>query len=158
MKKENKESKLKLKENKPEYETDKEITYDENKTAENIEIILNYAPKYGSVLAVIDEENNKREGISKISPDKLNTLQSKFDCIIVDLNKTLINEKADTQAAMLLRITDYLKPGGHIFVPPSTYKYMPNDRIGTEVLLKTADLTIELPFNDLDGFIIASKI
>ena len=138
-------------------ETDKEITYDENKTAENIERILNTAPEYGSVLAVIDEDNNEHEGISEISFDKLNNLKSKFDCIIVDLNKTLINEKADTQAAMLLRITDYLKTGGAIFVPPSTYKYMPSTRIGTEVLLATAGLTIELPFNDLDGFIVASK-
>ena len=138
-------------------ETDKEITYDENKTAENIEIILNTAPKYGSVLAIIDEDNNEHERISEISPDKLNNLQSKFDCIIVDLNKSLINEKADTQAAMLLRITDYLKTGGSIFVPPSTYKYMPSARMGTEVLLKTAGLTIELPFNELDGFIVASK-
>ena len=138
-------------------ESDNIITYDENKTAQNMDAILDVLPNYGSVLVVSDNDNNDREEVFKISADKLNTLKSKFDCIIVDLNKTLINKKADSQAALILNITDYIKNGGVIFIPPSTYKYLPESRLGTEVLLTSAGLTLEMPVNELDGFVLASK-
>ena len=138
-------------------ESDNIITYDENKTARNMDAILDALPNYGSVLVVGDDDNNDRKEVFRISADKLNTIKSKFDCIIVDLSKTLINKKADSQAALILNITDYIKNGGVIFIPPSTYKYLPKDRLGTEVLLTSAGLTLEMPFNNLEGFVLASK-
>ena len=137
-------------------ETNEEITYNENETSKNLEQVLDTLPEYGSVL-LLSDKTYKRNSVFQISADEINDLKSNFDCIIVDLVKTFINHKAEDRVLQILKIIPHLKNGGIIFIPPSTYKYLPNGRIGAESLLKSANLKLELPMTNLAGFIIATR-
>ncbi len=57
----------------------------------------------------------------------------------------------------MLNIIDKVKVGGFIFIPHSSYQYLPNERIGAEALVKALGLKLELPLQDFKKVTIASK-
>ena len=73
------------------------------------------------------------------------------------MNKSIINKKDDEVAKLMLKIIDRVRLGGFIFIPQSSYQYVPNGRIGAEALIKVLDLKLELPLQDFKKAVIASK-
>lgn len=57
----------------------------------------------------------------------------------------------------ILNIFSYLKVGGVIFIPKSTYDYVPGGRKGVEALVKNLGLNIEAPPFGIKDAVIASK-
>ena len=138
------------------YESSKKTTIDENETFDDIKSLLNKILAYGVTLFVTD---NVFEDINvlQISPDRIDDISGEFNCVVVNLNKSIINKKDDEISLLLLKIINKVKNGGLIFIPESTYQYVPNRRIGVEALIKVLDLEILLPLHDMIGFIIAQK-
>lgn len=84
-------------------------------------------------------------------------MSEEFNCVVVNLNKSIINKKDDEVSYLFLKIINKVKKGGLIFIPESTYQYVNNGRIGVEALIKVLDLEIQMPLHDISGFIIAQK-
>ena len=110
---------------------EKKTSFDEKEDYEDLKSILNKIQAYGLTLFVTEEV---------------------FDDI--DLMQVL---KDDEVANLMLNIIDKVKVGGFIFIPHSSYQYLPNERIGAEALVKALGLKLELPLQDFKKVTIASK-
>ena len=93
----------------------------------------------------------------QVLPDEIDSIKSEFDCIVVNLDESIVNENDDIIAHLILKIIEKVKTGGIILIPKSTYQYIPNGRIGVEALIRVLDLKLELPIYDLKGCVVASK-
>lgn len=123
---------------------------------DDVKDILNMITAYGSTLFVTDnvfEEMN----ILQVSPEDIDSVNGEFDCVVLNLNTSILNKKDDQVAYMLLNMIHKVKQGGLIFIPQSTYQYVSNGKIGVEAFIKILDLKIELPLHGITGFIIAKK-
>ena len=58
---------------------------------------------------------------------------------------------------LLLKIFDKAKFGGLIFIPKTTYEFIPSSRLGAEALLRLLDYDLQLPIHKLNRMIIALK-
>ena len=111
---------------------------------------------FGSALLVTEE---KFEGlnIKQVTADNLDEINGKFDCVIVNLNESIRNESAEKVSRKFIDIFDRVKVGGLIFIPNTTYEFLPNGRLGAEALMKLLDFTLEMPMHKLTKMIVASK-
>ncbi len=58
---------------------------------------------------------------------------------------------------VILNILKRIRVGGIVFIPETTYKYVPGQRKGIEALMIDLDLRIEVPPYGVDAGVIASK-
>lgn len=58
---------------------------------------------------------------------------------------------------LIIDLFSYIKIGGLVFIPKSTYDYLPGCRKGTEAIIKNSDFNIEVPPFGIKNAIIASK-
>ena len=129
---------------------------DENETYEDVKYILKAISAYGSILFITDETFDDIQ-LLQVAPDELNDVNGIFDCVVLNLNKSVINQKDDSITALLLDILKKVNTGGFIFIPETTYQYLPGGRIGVEALIKAFDLKLEVTLNNLQRVVIASK-
>ena len=129
---------------------------DDNEIFNGIESLMNEIKAYGTPLLVTDTHFDDLN-ISQVSIDDLDEIKGTFDCVVINLNKSLSDMKDDEIAKRFLDIFDKVKFGGLIFIPKTTYAFMPNSRLGAEALLRVLDFKIELPIHKLNRMVIASK-
>lgn len=129
---------------------------DDNEIFNGIESLMNEIKAYGTPLLVTDTHFDDLN-ISQVSIDDLDEIKGTFDCVVINLNKSLSDMKDDEIAKRFLDIFDKVKFGGLIFIPKTTYAFMPNSRLGAEALLRALDFKIELPIHKLNRMVIASK-
>jgi hypothetical protein len=96
--------------------------------------------------------------LSQVTEENLDDVKGKFNCVVINLNRSLVDKKDDEIAQLFLNILDKVKFGGLVFIPNTTYDYMPNSRLGAEALVKVLDFKIEMPLHKLNRMIIASRI
>ncbi|WP_407393828.1 ATP-grasp domain-containing protein [Methanobrevibacter sp.] len=135
---------------------DKETEIDEDEAFKDIHYLLENAPVYGTTLFVTDSIFDDVD-LLQVTPDKLDALNGEFDCVVVNLNKSILDKKDDYIANLFLKIFNKVRLSGLIFIPKSTYGLLPNGRVGAEALVRVMDLKIELPLHNLPRMIIASK-
>ena len=117
--------------------------------------LLDAGEIYGTTLFVTDQKIDRT--CVQVGLDEISALHATYDCVIVNLNSSMVNKKEDEIAEIFLDIFTKVKVGGLIFVPKTTYQCLMSKRRGMEALLRTLNLRIELPPNGVDGVIIASK-
>lgn len=137
-------------------ESSKRNDLDENDGLDDVKNILNMITAYGSTLFVTDNVFDEID-ILQVSPDDIGNVKGEFDCVVLNLNTSILNKKDDQIAYMLLDMINKVKQGGLIFIPQSTYQYVSNGKVGVEAFIKILDLKIELPMHGFTGFIIAKK-
>ena len=137
-----------------ELHNDVEINDDE--IFKEIEYLMNEIKAYGTSLLVTETHFDDLD-IFQVSIDDLNEIKGTFDCVVINLNKSLRDMKDDEIAKLFLNIFDKVKFGGLIFIPKTTYAFMPNSRLGAEALLRILNFKIELPIHKLNRMVIASK-
>ena len=135
---------------------DKETEIDEDEAFKDIHYLLENAPVYGTTLFVTDSIFDDVD-LLQVTPDKLDALNGEFDCVVVNLNKSILDKKDDYIASLFLKIFNKVRLSGLVFIPKSTYGLLPNGRVGAEALVRVMDLKIELPLHNLPRMIIASK-
>ena len=135
---------------------EKKTSLDEEESYNELKSILNKIPVYGLTLLVTDKIFDD-VNLMQVLPEEIKNVKGDFDCVVVNLNKSIINKKDNEVANLMLNIIDRVKVGGFIFIPQSTYQYIPNGRIGAEALIKVLDLKLELPLLDFKKVAIASK-
>ena len=96
--------------------------------------------------------------ISRFLIGDFKTTKGNFEFIIINLNKSLREKKADEKVKIILDIFSKIRTGGFIFIPKNTYQLMASGRKGMEALIKVLDYKIELPPYNVKEIIIASKV
>ena len=133
------------------------VDIDEEKIKNDTASLINDIKPYGTCLLVTENIYDDLDS-SQITTENLDDVKGKFNCVVINLNRSLADKKDDEIARLFLNILDKVKFGGLVFIPKTTYDYVPNSRLGAEVLVKVLDFKIEMPLHKLNRMIIASKI
>lgn len=123
---------------------------------DKIRRIVEKADKYGTGLFVTDQIIDDVD-IVQINPDALSDIKSEFDYLIINLNKSMVENKSNYLVRVLISSFEKVKPGGVAIIPRSTYQLFNSGRRGVEALIKLLDFKIELPPYKLKETIVASK-
>ena len=121
-----------------------------------INSLINEIKPYGTSFLVTENVFDDLM-VSQVSADEIDGIKGNFDCIVINLNESIACMKDEEIAKLFLAIFDKVKFGGLIFIPKTTYDFMPNARLGAEALLKVLDFKIELPIHKMNRMVIASK-
>ena len=121
-----------------------------------INSLINEIKPYGTSLLVTENVFDDLM-VSQVSADEIDGIKGNFDCVVINLNESIACMKDEEIAKLFLAIFDKVKFGGLIFIPKTTYDFMPNARLGAESLLKVLDFKIELPIHKMNRMVIASK-
>lgn len=125
-------------------------------SVEELESIIEKVNVRGATLFVTDQKMNINN-VLEVSPNQLEDVKGDFNTIVVNLNESIVNLKADIVAKMFLKIIQHVRKGGIIIIPKSTYQYFDHGRSTAEALVKVLDLRIELPLHHFRNMVIASK-
>ena len=137
-------------------ESEKKTEVDENESYDGVKSILKMVQTYSSTLFVTDQVFDDVDAF-QIPLDKVDEIHGDFNCVVVNLNKSMIGKKDDIIAYEFLKIINKVRPGGIIIIPETTYRYTPHGRVGAEALIKVLDLKLELPLHNLNRAVIASR-
>ena len=137
-------------------ELDKMDNLDEYELTENLEKIVDTVSDYGTGLLITDQFL-KTDTVRQIGIEDITNVNEEFDYVIVNLNKSFIEKRDDITVENILSIFKRVKVGGIVFIPETTYKYVPGQRKGIEALLIDLDLRIEVPPYGIDVGVIASR-
>ena len=124
--------------------------------SEELKSILTQLTPYGTILLVTEEKFDDVNTV-QVTYDELDEVKGNFDCVVVNLNESLLDKKDDLVAGLFLKIFNKVKISGLIFIPKNTYDYLPNERRGAEALVRALDFKIELPSHHFPHMLIASK-
>ncbi len=123
---------------------------------EDIRHIVEDAEKYGIGLFVSDQFIDDID-VLQVKFDEVNEVEGNFDFIIINLNKSIINNNVNDIIKSLLESFSKVNNDGFIFVPENTYNLFNGGRKGTEALFKTLNFKIILPPYNLHDVVVASK-
>ena len=130
---------------------------DEDQICRDLKKVVSITQKYGTGLLITDQFLDDEEDIVQVGIEGLENVNTEFDYVIVNLNKSLVEKRDDLNVDMILKIFSDIRVGGVVFIPETTYQYVSTGRNGIEALLKTLDLRIEVPPCGFNPGIIASK-
>ena len=137
-------------------DSDKKDLIDIDVSLDEIKSLLERVKGYGSQIFVTDQKLDDADFL-QVAPDEIDDVKGDFNCVVVNLNKSIADLKDDEVAYLFLKVIDKVKIGGIIIIPESTYQYIPHGRSGAEALVRVLDLRIELPLHGLGKMVIASK-
>ncbi|MBO5151313.1 MAG: ATP-grasp domain-containing protein [Methanobrevibacter sp.] len=137
-------------------ETHENANIDDLSYLNDIKSIVNNLKPYGTILLVTDTFFDD-SSIVQTDAEGLDKIDGEFDCVLINLNKSIANESDEKIAALLLKTLKTVKVGGGIYIPKTTYDHIPNGRLGAEALVKFMNFKIELPVHKLPRMLIASK-
>ena len=129
----------------------------DNVSLDEIRLNMERIKTCGSTLFVTDQFIDGFDSIMQVSPEEIDDVGGEFKIVVVNLNKSFADKNEAMIVSLLLKILDMVKIGGLIFIPQSTYNFIPNGRICIEALIKVMDFKLELPIHGLEGFMVASK-
>ena len=113
--------------------------------------------KYGTGLLITDQPVYD-VGILQVDLSDIGDVKGTFDFVLLNLNESFIRRSDEITVDIIFDIFSYIKVGGLIFIPDTTYKYVPGGRKGVEALVKSLNLKIEVPPYGMKNAVIASKI
>jgi len=137
-------------------EADENYELDEDEIISKLQNIIRVSKKYGNCLLITDQDINDIN-VFQIGLSDIGNVHGAFDHVLVNLNKSLLDVRSEKRVEILINLFSYLKVGGIIFIPKSTYDYFPGGRKGIESLIKDLNLTIEAPPFGIKNTVIASK-
>ena len=137
-------------------ESDENNEINEEQIITRLQNLINSIDKYANGLLITDQEVEDIN-ILQTTVENMHSLHGHFDYIIVNLNKSLINMNNEKAVKLIIKIFSYIKIGGMVFIPKSTYDYLPGARKGLEALVKNSNLSIEVPPFGIKNAVIASK-
>lgn len=131
------------------------IAPDEAECVKDALQLLSQSDEFGTTLFITDQKVDSNCVQKTI--DDIPDIKGTYDSIVINLNKSIINKKLEDVALIFLDIFTKVKVGGLIFIPKHTYQCIKSQRRGMEALVKTLNLRIEIPPQEIKDVIIASK-
>ena len=133
-----------------------DVKIDDDEVYNGIESLLNQIKPYGNSL-LVTQKTFENLNVSQVSVEDIDKIRGSFDCVVINLNKIFEDMNDEEIVKIFLSVFDKVKFGGLIFIPKTTFDFMPNGRLGAEALLRVLDFKIELPIHQLNRMVIASK-
>ena len=137
-------------------EIDENYHFNVDIAVKKLKLIIQSTVKYGEGLLITDQVLSDVD-IMQIGMEDIENIKGEFDFVIINLNKSLIEKSDYLTIKTFLEIFSYIKVDGLIFIPETTYRYIPGKRKGIEALLKAMELKIEVPPYGIKQGVIASK-
>lgn len=137
-------------------ELDKIKELDEDKLVSDLTEVVDAVSEFGTGLLITDQFLDTHN-IVQVGVEDVANINEAFDYVIVNLNKSLVEKKDHLTVEVILNILKRIKVGGIVFIPETTYKYVPGQRKGIEALMVDLDLRIEVPPYGVETGVIASK-
>ncbi len=137
-------------------ESNENFTINEEQLTNSLRTLINSTERYGHGLLITDQDVIDTD-ILQIGLENIHRLHGHFDYIILNLNKSLINISDEDAVKLIIKLTSYIKIGGLLFIPKSTYNYLPGARKGVEAIMKNSNFNIEIPPFGIKDAVIASK-
>ena len=121
-----------------------------------LKLLVDASQNYGNGILITDQTIYDVD-ILQIGIEDVENVDGEFDYVIINLNRSIIEKSDYFKVDLILKLMSYIKVGGYIFIPETTYRFIPGQRKGIELLLKALDLRIEVPpYGPIRG-VIASK-
>lgn len=121
-----------------------------------LKLLIDASQNYGNGILITDHEIYDVDILQK-SIDDMEDINGEFDYAIINLNRSLLEKSDYFKIDFLLKLLSYIRVGGYIFIPETTYRLIPGQRKGIELLLMALNLRIEVPpYGPIRG-VIASK-
>lgn len=121
-----------------------------------LQMIIQMSEKYGDGLLITDQILSD-VNITQVRLDGVKEVDGQFDFVIVNLNRSFIEKSDYLTIDIIFDVFSVIKVNGFIFIPETTYRYIPGGRKGIEALLKAMLLKIEVPPYGIKQGVIASK-
>ena len=138
-------------------ESDEIQTINKNVIIEKLKLVIDITEKYGTGLLITDQPVYDVD-ILQVGLSDIENVKGTFDFVLLNLNESFIKRSDEITVDIIFDIFSYIKVGGLIFIPDTTYKYVPGGRKGVEALVKSLNLKIEVPPYGMKNAVIASKI
>ena len=138
----------------PELEKINEL--DEEELVKYLKKVVDSVSDYGTGLLITDQIL-ETDTILQIGVKDIGNVNEEFDYVIVNLNRSFIENRDELTVEVILSILKRIKVGGIVFIPETTYDYFPGQRKGIEALMIDLDLTIEVPPYGINPGVIASR-
>ena len=106
-------------------------------------IIDNIEPTGGCLL--VTDEKTEIPGNMVVTPDELKSVHGMFENVVIGLQNSLVERNEADALELLFDIMDMARPGGKVYIPESTYRYISYGRRGTEILLRVLGYSIMAP-------------
>ena len=106
-------------------------------------IIDNIEPTGGCLL--VTDERTQIPGNMVVTPDELDSVHGMFENVVIGLQDSLVERNEVDALELLFDIMDMARPGGKVYIPESTYRYISYGRRGTEILLRVLGYSIMAP-------------
>ena len=129
---------------------------DDNVYVSDIRPLVENVEKYGIGLLVTDQFIDDVNFL-QVSYEGVDDVIGDFDFLLINLNRSIINNRAEDVVKILLDSFSRVKKGGYIFIPKNTYELFSSGRGGMEALLIVLNLKIEVPPVFVHDMIVASK-
>lgn len=137
-------------------EIDGEYTLNKNIIIEKLKLVIEATQKYGNGILITDQPIFGVD-ILQIGLDDIKSVNGTFDYVLINLNETFIDRSDTISVDIVYDIFSFIKVGGLIFIPDTSYRYVPGGRKGIEALVKSFHLKIEVPPYGIKNAVIASK-
>ena len=137
-------------------EENKDKKINEKQIITELQNLIKSTDKYGHGLLITDQDV-PNTNILQINLKNISRLHGHFDYILVNLNKNLTSMNDEKLVKLIYNICSYIKTGGVLFIPKSTYDYLPGGRKGVEAMMKNSNFNIEVPPFEIKDAVIASK-
>ena len=137
-------------------ELDQKHTINKNVIVEKLKLVIDITEKYGTGILISDQHLFDVD-ILQVGLEDIENIKGTFDFVLVNLNKSFIERSHNITVDIIFHIFSFIKVGGLIFIPDTTYKYVPGGRKGVEALVKSLNLKIEVPPYGMKNAVIASR-
>ena len=137
-------------------EIDENYHFNVDIAVKKLKLIIQATEKYGYGLMITDQILSD-VNIMQIALEEVRNINGEFDFVIINLNRSFIEKSNYLTIDTLFDVFSYIKVDGFIFIPETTYRYIPGKRKGIEALLKAMEMKIEVPPYGVKQGVIASK-
>jgi hypothetical protein len=111
---------------------------------------------YGTGL-IITDQTIEDTNILQSKPEDMDEIKGEFDFVLINVNKSYLSESDGNIVELSIKSLSRVRSGGYVFIPKSTYDFIPNKRNGMETIILTLGLKIEVPPQGMKDIIIATK-
>lgn len=112
--------------------------------SEDLRKLIDHIAPTGGCLLVTDEKT-RIPGNMVVTPDELENVHGMFKNVVIGLQDSLVERNEADALELLFDIMDMVRPGGKVYIPESTYRYISYGRRGTEILLRVLGYSIMAP-------------
>lgn len=138
-------------------EADENYKFDEKELVDNLEKSLTVGLNYGTGILITDQFLDDVKML-QVGLDDIKNVNGEFDFVIVNLNKSFIENNSEITVDIVFDILSFIKVRGYVFIPKTTYDFIPGGRKGIEALIKSLNLRIIVPPYRMKNVVIASKV